>query len=165
MSPRVAEQRARIWEVLRGFILTLRLGDIAGFSSSHNRSPALLDIHSEIQQCWKRKAETKTVLCASIERKVWVPGYISDTVVLNLKYMCTTFVGLFVNSWKYKMKRTKKSANALYWVIICVCLTPPFIVVLGGCWSALLSAICPHLLVTVPCSSAPWEIAVDKLFN
>lgn len=46
VSPRVAEQGARIWEVLRGIILTLRLGDIAGFSSSHNSGALLSSMYT-----------------------------------------------------------------------------------------------------------------------
>ena len=69
VSPRVAEQGARIWEVLRGIILTLRLGDTAGFSSSHNSGALLSSMYTvRFQQCWKRGQKTKTALYALIEK-------------------------------------------------------------------------------------------------
>lgn len=60
----MAEQGARIWGVLRGIILTLRLGDIVGFSASHKRGAQLTSTYTQRFNNVERKKETKAEICA-----------------------------------------------------------------------------------------------------
>lgn len=60
--------QARIWGVLRGIILTLGLGDIAGFSGAHKRGALLSSTYAARFNNAERIKETKAELCALTER-------------------------------------------------------------------------------------------------
>lgn len=64
----MTEQGARIWEVFRGIILTLRLGDIAGFSASHKKEAWLSLTYMVRFNKAESIKKTKTKLCALRER-------------------------------------------------------------------------------------------------
>lgn len=80
----MAAQGARIWEVLRGIILTLGLRDIAGFSASHKSGAPLSSTYTvRFNNAERKKGKQRLSYVLLIDS--------ADTVVLirsACKHLC-----------------------------------------------------------------------------
>lgn len=93
MSPGLTEQGARIWEVFRGIILTLRLGDIAGFSASHKKEFWLSLTYMVRFNKAESIKKTKAKLCTLIQR---ILTYSSENIIVILNALISYLVLLYV---------------------------------------------------------------------